>query len=56
MSQRVWDQLENLFEILVFGKNSSEDDNPTEGIVPVCPTQFTKVSAGSSLLTSNHLN
>jgi hypothetical protein len=39
MSQRVWDQVEEMFETLLFGGEKlrrSEDDNPATGIAPVC--------------------
>jgi hypothetical protein len=37
MSQRLWEQVEEAFETLLFGKKSPEDDSPLAGIAPVCP-------------------
>jgi len=37
MSQRIWEQVEEMFEILLFGKKTLEDDSPS-AIAPVCPT------------------
>jgi len=40
MSRRLWEQVEEVFETLLFGKKSPEDGDPLAGIAPVCPAPW----------------
>jgi hypothetical protein len=42
MSQRVWSQVEEVIEMVMFGKKSPYEYKPPEGpgITPVCPAEF----------------
>jgi len=36
MSKRVWEQVEEALEMLLFGKKSPSDDEPQAEVAPVC--------------------